>query len=231
MSTLMLSSMQWWSGSDWIIRGVFVVLAAASVISWSIIFYKFGQYVRVHHREGRLHRSLADIDTGLEEMAGRISGNLPTSALLLVALARAGGEGAGRHALEADLAQVSREWRIRLESGLTLLASIGSSAPFIGLFGTVWGIMHALQGLAGQTALSMDLVAGPVAEALVATAVGLFAAIPAVMGYNMLVRRLRRLMVAVEGNALRIINRLSQPPSRQGTAVAVQATPLEKKAT
>ncbi len=67
--------------------------------------------------------------------------------------------------------------------------------------------MHALRSLGGQTALSMDLVAGPVSEALVATAVGLFAAIPATMGYNMLIRRLRRLTATMEGNALLVINR------------------------
>ncbi|WP_419799765.1 MotA/TolQ/ExbB proton channel family protein [Terasakiella sp.] len=102
--------------------------------------------------------------------------------------------------------QILREKKLDLESGLTLLATIGNSAPFIGLFGTVWGIMHALQALGGVEQISMDMIAGPVAEALVATAVGLMAAIPAVIGYNFLLRKLRRLNALIDGNAVRIVN-------------------------
>ena len=77
----------------------------------------------------------------------------------------------------------------RMQGGLTFLATVGSTAPFIGLFGTVWGIYHALTaiGIAGQA--SIDKVAGPVGEALIMTALGLAVAVPAVLGYNMLVRR------------------------------------------
>jgi biopolymer transport protein ExbB len=77
----------------------------------------------------------------------------------------------------------------RLQSGLPVLASVGATAPFIGLFGTVWGIYHALIAisLAGQA--SIDKVAGPVGEALIMTAIGLFVAVPAVLGYNVLLKR------------------------------------------
>jgi biopolymer transport protein ExbB len=77
----------------------------------------------------------------------------------------------------------------KLQTGLAFLATVGSTAPFVGLFGTVWGIYHALTaiGVAGQA--SIDKVAGPVGEALIMTAIGLGAAVPAVMGYNWLVRR------------------------------------------
>jgi biopolymer transport protein ExbB len=80
------------------------------------------------------------------------------------------------------------EFTARLQSGLAILASVGSTAPFIGLFGTVWGIYHALVaiGLSGQS--SIDKVAGPIGEALIMTALGLAVAIPAVLGYNALVR-------------------------------------------
>jgi biopolymer transport protein ExbB len=79
----------------------------------------------------------------------------------------------------------------RLQSGLAFLATVGSTAPFVGLFGTVWGIYHALTaiGIAGQA--SIDKVAGPVGEALIMTALGLAVAVPAVLGYNWLVRRNR----------------------------------------
>jgi biopolymer transport protein ExbB len=77
----------------------------------------------------------------------------------------------------------------RLSSGLAVLATVGSTAPFVGLFGTVWGIYHALTaiGISGQA--SIDKVAGPVGEALIMTAIGLAVAVPAVMGYNWLIRR------------------------------------------
>ena len=76
----------------------------------------------------------------------------------------------------------------RLESGLTLLASVGSTAPFIGLFGTVWGIYHALAAVSSSGTIQIDKVAGPVGEALIMTAIGLVVAIPAVLGYNAFTR-------------------------------------------
>jgi biopolymer transport protein ExbB len=87
----------------------------------------------------------------------------------------------------------------RLQDGLAFLATVGSTAPFIGLFGTVWGIYHALTaiGVAGQA--SIDKVAGPVGEALIMTAIGLAVAVPAVLGYNWLVRRNKRVMDEVRG--------------------------------
>ena len=92
------------------------------------------------------------------------------------------------------LLQVLDETRSWLDKGLTALASIGSSAPFIGLFGTVWGIYNALQSISAQGNAGLSAVAGPMGEALVATAIGLFAAIPAVLAYNTFVR-LNRLLV------------------------------------
>ena len=82
----------------------------------------------------------------------------------------------------------------RLQDGLAFLATVGSTAPFVGLFGTVWGIYHALTaiGIAGQA--SIDKVAGPVGEALIMTAIGLAVAVPAVLGYNWLIRRNKRAM-------------------------------------
>ena len=84
-----------------------------------------------------------------------------------------------------------------MQSGLAVLASVGSTAPFVGLFGTVWGIYHALTaiGVAGQA--SIDKVAGPVGEALIMTAIGLAVAVPAVLGYNWLVRRNKAALDAV----------------------------------
>ena len=93
------------------------------------------------------------------------------------------------------------EVQSRLQGGLSILATVGSTAPFVGLFGTVWGIYHALTaiGVAGQA--SIDKVAGPVGEALIMTAIGLAVAVPAVLGYNALVRRNKVTMDAVRGFA------------------------------
>ena len=89
----------------------------------------------------------------------------------------------------------------RLESGLTLLASVGSTAPFVGLFGTVWGIYHALIGIAASGQVLIDQVAGPVGEALIMTAAGLFVAIPAVLAYNAFTRVNRVLLAQLDGFA------------------------------
>lgn len=85
-----------------------------------------------------------------------------------------------------------------MESGLGWLASIGSTSPFIGLFGTVWGIMHALKDISSQGSASLDVVAGPIGEALIATALGIAVAIPAVIAYNFLLRQNRASLSKLE---------------------------------
>ena len=89
-----------------------------------------------------------------------------------------------------------------MESGLTFLASIGATAPFIGLFGTVWGIYHALVSMSINTNTTIDKVAGPVGEALMMTALGLAVAIPAVLGYNALIRVNRNILLRLQRFAL-----------------------------
>lgn len=182
--------MSWWSDADWIVRGVFIVLIALSVISWAVMAHKTW-------RLNAAYRGERAIALGAPVSSGVASAHLAAGLQTVRAPER-----------EALAGALLRESRLELESGLTLLATIGNTAPFIGLFGTVWGIMHALQGLSGANALSMDLVAGPVAEALVATAAGLFTAIPAVVGYNLLLRQLRRTCGQAESNAVRIISNL-----------------------
>ncbi|MBF0380919.1 MAG: MotA/TolQ/ExbB proton channel family protein [Magnetococcales bacterium] len=207
MSQSILSWFSWWGSSDWIVRGVFVVLIFASLLSWWVMLYKMWQLSSLHRREKELNHTLATKKENINSLYKETKSNIPSIHLLYIADSWLQSKNrADRKAIEANMAQALQEQRIKLENGLTYLATIGSSAPFIGLFGTVWGIMHALQGLGGEATLSMDMIAGPVSEALVATAVGLFAAIPAVMSYNMLVRRLRRLTSTLEGNALHTIN-------------------------
>jgi biopolymer transport protein ExbB len=99
--------------------------------------------------------------------------------------------GAPQEVLERQLRQQAQNIQRSHERGLAELATIGSTSPFVGLFGTVWGIMHALQNIGQSGAASLDVVAGPIGEALVATAIGIATALPAVMAYNYFLRNLR----------------------------------------
>ena len=99
--------------------------------------------------------------------------------------------------LSQDIVRSVGNLAVRMQAGMSVLATVGSTAPFVGLFGTVWGIYHALVkiGMSGQA--SIDKVAGPVGEALIMTAIGLAVAVPAVLGYNFLVRRNKAVMEQV----------------------------------
>jgi biopolymer transport protein ExbB len=106
-----------------------------------------------------------------------------------------------REILEHTLRQQMHAEQTRLESGLAVLASVGSTAPFIGLFGTVWGIMHALTSISQAGSAGLDVVAGPIGEALIATAIGIAAAVPAVLAYNYFLRRVRLAVIRMESFA------------------------------
>jgi len=103
--------------------------------------------------------------------------------------------------MERGLSQQVKKEQHKLEAGLMLLASIGSTAPFVGLFGTVWGIMNAMQNIALSGGSGLEVVAGPVGEALLSTAIGIAAAIPAVLAYNYGVRVTRLMVSEMEGFA------------------------------
>ncbi len=118
---------------------------------------------------------------------------------------RLGVTGDRREMLEMGLKQQIQHEQHRLEGGLAVLASIGSTAPFVGLFGTVWGIMHALQAISASGSASLDVVAGPIGEALIATAIGIATAVPAVLAYNYGVRRLRLYVTEMEDFATRFV--------------------------
>jgi len=96
------------------------------------------------------------------------------------------------------LRQQLQKEKANLDTGLGWLASIGTTAPFVGLFGTVWGIMHALKDISAQGNASLEVVAGPIGEALIATAVGLAIAIPSVIAYNFFLRQNRTLLAQLE---------------------------------
>ncbi len=195
--------MAWWGRTDWVVRGVFVLLVGLSVLSWTVILYKTLQLERVLRAERRARALLYSPEVGAGVLA-----RLPADSVSRAVAQQLQSLPASDMALFLEgAAQIQTEHRTALESYLTLLATVGNTAPFIGLLGTVWGIMHALQTL-GASALTIEAVAGPVGEALAATAAGLFTAIPAVVGYNLLLRRLRQVGAVSIGNGGRIVLRL-----------------------
>jgi len=194
------------SQADTLAGFLLATLLLASVVTWGIIVDRLVGHWLLRRRTAaflarfRRFRSLAEAAEADDQAPDE-----PCSRLLCIALDSTWhyvAHGAGHldaagglsEFLQRALRQGIAEERERLQHGLTLLASIGATAPFVGLFGTVWGIYHALVaiGLSGQGTL--DKVAGPVGEALIMTAIGLAVAIPAVLGYNALTRRNRLLL-------------------------------------
>ncbi|MGQ0710365.1 MAG: MotA/TolQ/ExbB proton channel family protein [Rhodoferax sp.] len=132
--------------------------------------------------------------------------------------------------LTRTIKTVLDEENTRMENGLTVLATIGATAPFVGLFGTVWGVYHALVAIGMSGAGTLDKVAGPVGEALIMTGIGLAVAIPAVMAYNWLTRSNRVLMARLDAFAFELVNflqmgqRLRNGPSPQVRQMPVPVT-------
>jgi biopolymer transport protein ExbB len=201
-----------WAQADALIRFTAWLLLAMSVGSWFLILWKALAWWRVR----RAARALDGFwqARSIDEAIAHIK---PVDAeLIFVPLAASAAATAMQPAATDDSlsAQMNRaEWltralrqRIneaaaRLEAGLTFLASVGATAPFVGLFGTVWGIYHALIGIAATGAISIEKVAGPVGEALIMTAFGLAVAIPAVLAYNAFTRVNRLVLAQLDGFA------------------------------
>jgi biopolymer transport protein ExbB len=187
-----------WQQGDFVTKGVAIVLLVMSLASWIVILIKALDIIRfkkmAHAADGFWHSE--DFATGMLKLGQDRTNPFRN-------LAEEGREATAHHrntkAHLHDTLDVS-DWvtrtlrnsidasTARMQAGLAILASVGSTAPFVGLFGTVWGIYHALLaiGLSGQS--TIDKVAGPIGEALIMTALGLAVAIPAVLGYNALVR-------------------------------------------
>ncbi|HQR19994.1 MAG TPA: MotA/TolQ/ExbB proton channel family protein [Burkholderiaceae bacterium] len=200
-----------WEQADAVIRFTAYLLLAMSVASWFLIVWKSWGWLRVR-------RAARDIDRfwSAPTIEVAIANLKPVdSEGVFVPLAVGASNAATHPAAENSLAaQIDRSELItralrqrineaagRLEAGLTILASVGSTAPFVGLFGTVWGIYHALLNIASNGQVAIDKVAGPVGEALIMTAFGLAVAIPAVLGYNAFTRANRMVLGQLDGFA------------------------------
>jgi biopolymer transport protein ExbB len=193
---------------DALLRLLSLVLLAMSVFSWMVILYK-AVLLHVAQRDLSLCQAclLQAPDWAQAQAQWLATATAGNSFLRLMAAVQASPTGAlaASAAFEDQLTRRLREAlhsvRARLQWGQDGLATIGATAPFVGLLGTVWGIFHALTNLAGAGQYTLDKVAQPVGEALVMTAAGLAVAIPAVMAYNLLGRRLARLDSRLEGLA------------------------------
>lgn len=186
-----------------VVQIVLAILLVASVASWAVIFRKFGELKRV---EVATHAFENDFWSGgdLAELYRKVEGEREQAA----PLARVFGAGFHefarlvRHGRQSGAALASARRAMdavrsreldRLEGNMGYLATVGSTAPYVGLFGTVWGIMAAFQGLGNAEQATLALVAPGISQALIATAMGLFAAIPATIAYNRFAQRVDRL--------------------------------------
>ncbi|HUH84805.1 MAG TPA: protein TolQ [Stellaceae bacterium] len=183
--------------ADWIVKFVVILLGGASVWCWAVIFDKWAK-VRRLRRDAESFEETFWSGGSLDDLYDRIGTRPadPMSAVFAAAMRewrRSAAKGlAASSALRTNLQEriervmhvtVSREME-RLERFMPFLATVGSTAPFVGLFGTVWGIMNSFQSIAASKNTSLAVVAPGIAEALLATALGLVAAIPAVVAYN-----------------------------------------------
>ncbi|MEG3618471.1 protein TolQ [Magnetovibrio sp. PR-2] len=201
--------------ADWIVKSVIVMLLLASVWCWAIIFEKLTSLKKLNRQADQFEKNFwsgQSLDAIFDSMGNQPKD--PMGAVFISAMRewrRAAEKGhVGSSIASTSLGEriervmhitVSREMA-RVERYMTFLASTGSTAPFIGLFGTVWGIMNSFQSIAVSKNTSLAVVAPGIAEALFATALGLLAAIPAVLAYNKISRDLERYTARLDGFAV-----------------------------
>ena len=227
-----------WSQGDFVAKGTLIILVIMSLVSWYLIFTKLWDQRRLIKQYEQTQKNFwsgSNLKDGLAKLTGkghvyrgivedgmkaaqhhegRLTDQIPLHEWITVSLSR-------------SVDQVNSY----VKSGLPFLASVGSTSPFVGLFGTVWGIYNALIaiGLAGQA--SIDKVAGPVGEALIMTAIGLFVAVPAVLGYNWLLSRNKTILENVNYFASDVHSYLVSGARMEATAgkAAPVAAPVAKK--
>lgn len=215
--------MVFFTGTGLVVKLVLIILLYFSVVSWTIIFFKLLQVSRANRESQRFleffwkTKRFDLINAQLDRFT-----NSPLSILFnegygeLQKLMERGEQKEEPNVISTDLGgidNISRALRrattseiTRLEKYLTFLATTGSTAPFIGLFGTVWGIMTAFKGIGETGSASLAVVAPGIAEALIATAIGLVAAIPAVMGYNHFQQKIRVVIAEMDSFSTEFLN-------------------------
>jgi biopolymer transport protein TolQ len=195
--------------ASWVVQLVMLLLIGVSMTSWAVIFRKVGTIQKAQKQNDVFEREFWS-GTSLNDLYAHASEHAKSSGPMVRVFASGMREyqklqekritdpsallDGARRAMRASY---QREMDA-IESNLSFLASVGSVSPYVGLFGTVWGIMHAFTGLGALQQVTLATVAPGIAEALVATAIGLFAAIPAVVAYNRFARDIDRVAIKLE---------------------------------
>ncbi|KAA9353355.1 tonB-system energizer ExbB [Ochrobactrum quorumnocens] len=205
--------------ADWVVKSVMIGLALASLATWTVWVAKSLELAGARSRAKRAMKVIGHSAT-LSEAVRSLDGAKGPAAILVraaedevrlsgPALARAGGEGL-KERVSSRLSRIEAKAGRRLSKGTGILATIGSVAPFVGLFGTVWGIMNSFIGISQAQTTNLAVVAPGIAEALLATAIGLVAAIPAVVIYNVFARAItgyRQLLADASAGVERLVSR------------------------
>ena len=203
---------------------VLFILLFFSVLSWSIILSKWSKFRRMRAQSGRFLRAFRKANGRLQDVSA-VSEQFKPSPLVSVFEGgfeeyrrQGGGIGAPRNITSVQRATqiASSEEMTQMESRLPWLATTGAVTPFVGLFGTVWGIIDAFQGLGTAGAATLRAVAPGISEALITTAAGLFAAIPAVIAYNQFMHQIREFGARMDDFGLEMLNtvdRATAPPT------------------
>jgi len=220
LSTIPVEMSVWgmFAQADWIVKAVIIGLIIASLASWTIFLAKLSELRKAMAAERIVHdavaklRSLDDVNRD-PVLAGTAPVKEASAELALSIDALHDGEGVKERIVsrfERYEAALSR----RMTRGINILATIGATAPFVGLFGTVWGIMNSFIGIAEKQTTNLAVVAPGIAEALLATALGLVAAIPAVVMYNHFSRQISAYRALVSDTAATILRLVSRDLSR-----------------
>ena len=201
-----------------IVDGTLYVLLAFSVITWTLILFKIWQFARDSYQNKKfnlLFWECADLESA-RNLAGHVfqgpQARIAQQGFNWLAESRQTAkkrlkyQGIPVELLEQSLLEQMQQEQRSMDSGLTMLASIGSTAPFVGLFGTVLGIMQAMHQITASGSTSLDVVAGPIGDALVATAIGIAVAVPAVLAYNFFLRKVKLQRIHLENFAVSFIH-------------------------
>ena len=220
-----LTVMQMFMDAQPVVKVVMIGLVLASILSWTLLVTKLVEFASLNKASDRFVEAFRGAksvnDMGRIALSDEFEGNpladMAAAATQEVELSRQAGlavSGAHRettlHRAEAAVGAVQASLSKRLSSGMQFLASVGSSGPFIGLFGTVYGIMNSFIGIANTNTTNLAVVAPGIAEALLATGIGLFAAIPAVIFYNYFQTRISAYGARTEGFVAELMNAISR---------------------
>lgn len=210
-------------------RLVLIILLFFSILSWAIILSKWSKFRRMRTQSGRFLRAFRKANGRLQDVSSVSEQFKPSP---LVAVFEGGYDEYRRQAGMRNITAVQRATQIasseemtQMESRLPWLATTGAVTPFVGLFGTVWGIIDAFQGLGTAGAATLRAVAPGIAEALITTAAGLFTAIPAVIAYNQYMQQIREFGARMDDFGLELLNTVDRPiaqPARQRESVVLE---------